>query len=129
MGLCYQVYSSYVIASDWDDNFLKRIVVCSDNQLWECAVGSLESPLGMEQLTFTNLLKQLFLFDTSGMVIHQAQGNLIIDCKHEADGVIFTFTSFILSPSDNNLKLFYQDAIMNLVTQNVSKTVNTILTV
>lgn len=123
--LSYQVNSSYVISSAWENNVLTEIIVGTDDKLWECRVGDLKSPVGMESITFINLLRQLFLFDTSSMNIHQSEKDLQIDCNHSADGFTFTFASFKLTPSNRSSPmLFYQNAIMELVKDNIHKTVN-----
>lgn len=121
----YQVYASFVISSSWEDDVLTGILAGTDEQLWECKVSDLKSPAGMDPLTFTNLLKQVLIFDTSSMNIHQSETYLDLDCNQTADGFTFTFASFKLVTTNRSSPIsFYKQAILELVKDNINKTVN-----
>lgn len=124
----YQLHESFTIRSTWENDDLKGIVVLSNDEIWECRVCDLLAPVGMDRITFFNLLKHAFLNDASGMSIIKSDNQLLIDCNHSADGVKFTFASFKLEKSTGiSFLAFCQTAIMDLVKENNQKSVSTSL--
>jgi hypothetical protein len=122
----YQFHESFTIRSDWDSDDLKGIVVLSNDEIWECRVCDLQAPVGMDPITFFNLLKHTFLNDASGMNIIKSGNQLLIDCNQSADGFTFTFASFKLEKSTGlSFLSFCQKAIMDLVIENNQKSVST----
>ena len=123
----YQTHTSstcnYIIASAWENEVLTGITIGSDDQLWTCTISDLKAPSGMELFTFTKLLKDMFLLDTSSMSIYKTEDCIKIDCNHSADGLTFTLASFKAEPINGALS-FYQNSIIALIGDNVQKTVS-----